>query len=83
MSESLVENNLFAYTFDHFHSLKAFLNCFKEKENYEFYENYYDCSCESHNCRHTARVYGVYCKEQNLQNLKVLCVKTPGEKRGC
>ena len=39
MSKSLVEKNLFAYTFDHFQSLKALLNCFKEKENYEFYEN--------------------------------------------
>ena len=68
MSNSVAERDLFPYTFDHFHSLKALLNCFKEKKNYEFYENSYnyDCPCQSYNCRHTARVYGVYCKEQNL-----------------
>jgi hypothetical protein len=68
MSNSVAEGDLFAYTFDHFHSLKALLNCFKEKENYDFYENYYnwDCQCQSQNCTHKARIYHFYCKQQNL-----------------
>ena len=68
MSNSVAEKDLFAYTFDHFHSLKAFLNYFKEKENYDYYESYYnyDCQCQSHNCTHKARVYGVFGQQQKL-----------------
>ena len=40
MSEKgLVGKGLFAYTLDHFESLKALLKYFNMEENHEFYEN--------------------------------------------